>query len=294
MADITSSDSAGSSARSNQEARLGPEPNDIPASAIVTPADSPRKSKKKSRRAPLYRSRQSEGGNKEAPKQEIVPVRKDDIILDHGPQHLSAHPQGSSLDGAGEQDKQDEGSNKPELKNGGVVTGGLLGQSIVAGPVQSASRSPSKPFLANTEAPTGGASPSTTNNNSIGQKIEKRRSKKHAVAESDQCESHHHTNDGTASSSARDPAARRAMVVEMLSRMAGGGPASGAGGAATQGSNNSISGGGYRDFTFLLPPPTESRKCRLCRNMFTNKSNVKQADGGAPCSYHPGTYFYST
>lgn len=290
---MTSSDSAGSSARSNQEAKPGPESNDIPASAIVTPAASPKKSKKKSRRAPADRSGQSGGGSKEAPKNETVPIRQDDINLDPRPLDFSGPPQGSPVKGADDQANKDGGSRRLELNNGDLVTDGLMSQSIVAGTVQSSSRSPAKLFLARAEAPAGGISPNTTTKNDMGQKMEKRRSKKNAAVEADQCERHHHTSDGIASSSVSDPAARRAMVVDMLSRMAGGGPASGAGGgAAAQGSSSSISGGGYRDFTFLLPPPTESRKCRLCRNMFTDKSNVKQADGGAPCSFHPGTYFY--
>lgn len=36
------------------------------------------------------------------------------------------------------------------------------------------------------------------------------------------------------------------------------------------------------------PLSSDSRKCRLCRNMFTDQGNVRQANGGAPCSFHPG------
>lgn len=201
-----------------------------------------------------------------------------------------------------EQANLNEGPHKLELKHRGLAAGGPMSQSNGAGP---SSWMPAKPtsrgaaattttteaisaqpiatgqasspllFLTRTEA----ATKVPPSKNDMGQKLEKRRGKKPAAIEAGQCEGH--ITDGTASSSTTDPAARRAMVVDMLSRMAGG-PASAAGGGQ-QGS-----GSGHRDFTFLLPPPAESRKCRLCRNMFTDKSNVKQADGGAPCSFHPG------
>ncbi|CAN8105323.1 unnamed protein product [Discula destructiva] len=42
------------------------------------------------------------------------------------------------------------------------------------------------------------------------------------------------------------------------------------------------------NFSFLLGPTSENRRCRLCRQMFTDQTNVRQEDGSAPCSYHPG------
>lgn len=116
-------------------------------------------------------------------------------------------------------------------------------------------------------------------NNGPGQKVEKPRPKKPTPSEAGQCEGD--TTDTQASSSAGDIAARRAAVLDMLARMNGplGGNTQNGGGVSN----------GQRDFSFLLPPPTESRKCRLCRTLFTDASNVGKADGGAPCSFHPGT-----
>lgn len=297
---------------SSQVAKLGPEPDDVPAHTVVAPAASPKKSKKKIRRAPIHRSRQGERGSKEAPREEKVPADQGESTLDHRPQDSSARPQGSPSKDADEQADQNEGTRKLELKDSGLVSSGLMSKYNAAGPSQSSSWEPAKLthrdaaaatttttedisarpiktgqrppgappllLLAKTEASAGEVSP--RNNNDMGQKLQKRRSKKPAAIEAGQCEGD--ITESAASTSASDPAARRAMIVDMLARMAGG-PTSAAGGA-NQGSN-----GGHRDFTFLLPPPAESRKCRLCRNMFTDKSNVKQADGGAPCSFHPGT-----
>lgn len=78
--------------------------------------------------------------------------------------------------------------------------------------------------------------------------------------------------DTPANSSASDTSARTA-VLNMLARMAG---------STTSGAQ------GHRDFSFLLGPTSESRKCRLCKNMFTDKTNVRLEGGGAPCSFHPG------
>ncbi|KAJ4387377.1 hypothetical protein N0V93_007968 [Gnomoniopsis smithogilvyi] len=38
----------------------------------------------------------------------------------------------------------------------------------------------------------------------------------------------------------------------------------------------------------VFHPSSESRKCHLCKTMFTDESNARQADGGGPCSFHPG------
>lgn len=289
MEEITSSKSAHHSTRSKQEAKLGPEPDVISIPTVITPASSPRKSKKKSRRAPAHLSRQREEGDKSTSQEDATLVT-----------------QGSPLKGEVGQAGQNESPRKLELKQGRPAAGGPMSPSNVAGPSQFSSWTPAKLtrrgaaaattttteaisaqpiatgqagspllFLTRTEA----ATEVPPSNNDMGQKLEKRRGKKPAAIEAGQCEGH--ITDGTASSSTSDPAARRAMVVDMLSRMAGG-PASAAG------SGQQGSGSGHRDFSFLLPPPAENRKCRLCRNMFTDKSNVKQADGGAPCSFHPG------
>lgn len=287
MEEITSSKSAYHSTRTKQEAKLGPEPGVISIPTVITPASSPRKSKKKPRRAPAHLSRQREEGDKDTPKGDAITI-----------------PHGSPSKAMIEQDNLNEGLRKLELKQGGLAAGGPMSQSNGAGPsswmpakltrrgaaaattttTEAISAQPiatgqaGSPllFLTRTEA----AIEVPPSNNDMGQKLEKRRGKKPAAIEAGQCEGH--ITDGTASSSTTDPAARRAMVVDMLSRMAGG-PASAGAGGGQQGS-----GSGHRDFSFLLPPPAENRKCRLCRNMFTDKSNVKQADGGAPCSFHPG------
>lgn len=308
---MTSSDLARISPHISQENKLLPVLDDAAAPSVVTPVASPKKKKKKSRRAPVHRSGQGKKGDKDTLQDETIPVPQGGSIFDHRPQHLLDRPQGSPLKGVDEQANQNEILRKLELREGGLVAGSLMSKFNVSGPSQSSSWEPAQltrrgdaaattttteaisarpitlgqqsprssplPFPAKTKAPTGEAS---STNNAMGQKLEKCQSKKSAAVEAGQCE--RRTTDGTVSSSNSGLAARRAMVVEMLSRMAGG-PTSGETGA--QGSS-----GGHRDFTFLLPPPAESRKCRLCRNMFTDKSNVKQPDGGAPCSFHPGTY----
>lgn len=240
-------DLASCSTRANQDAKRGPKVDAIPAPAVVTSAASPRKTKKKARRAPTSRSIQDQGENKETPENEAVPEHKD----------VLAHPQGSPPKGVGKQANQELNT---EVTNNHTPR---------IGHPTPACCQPDLPAISKT-------APAVSPNKDFGQKMGKRRSKKPTI-EADQCEG---SSGGPANNSANDPAARRAMVLGMLARMAGG-PNSSADGAQ---------GSGHRDFTFLLPPPAENRKCRLCRNMFTDKSNVKQADGGAPCSFHPGKY----
>lgn len=113
-------------------------------------------------------------------------------------------------------------------------------------------------------------------NHAPAQKVEKPRSKKPAAtAAAEKCD--RDDTDTPASSSVSDSTAARTAVLNMVARLAG---------HTTPGAQ------GHRDFSFLLGPTSDSRKCRLCRNMFTDKSNVRQQNGGAPCSFHPGAYFF--
>lgn len=241
--DATSPTLASCSTHVDQDAKLGPALDKISASPpVVTLAASPRKTKKKPRRAAIPRCRLRERENQKNPKDGAVP----------GLQSVMAQPQG--VGNQTNQEPNTEVSNHP------------------TSPIVHPTPARCPPALPATLR----SAPETSPSKSLDQKMEKRRSKKPAI-QAEQCEG---SSGDPANSSADDPAARRAMVLDMLARMAGG-PASSADGAQ---------GGGHRDFTFLLPPPAENRKCRLCRNMFTDKSNVKQADGGAPCSFHPGKY----